>query len=348
MMAGRISRLRLLTICGWVALIAVSSLTLPRAEATELHLASDAWPPFTNEAGEPRFAIDMVQEALRRAGVKARFSILPEFGAVITGLQEARFDGSAALWRSGERETYLLYSRRILENRLILVGRKDSDVSAASFAGLAGKSLAMVGSYAYGETVESAQGPEITEGVSDQKNLELLLQGKVDYILVDDLLMQHVMINQAHEAESFLEIGTNPILRRSLHFGIRRDLPGAGSIIERFNTEILKMLIDGTYNRILQLNWIRTDVDGDGRMELILRGTRAGVAAPGTVYGFRRPGVEGLLVEPPDAPESEEDRYWIDGKMYETWEDVPSYYKTADQSQLDPQKGHNGLFNFKF
>ena len=36
------------------------------------------------------------------------------------------------------------------------------------------------------------------------------------------------------------------------------------SIISDFNRNIQSMMADGSYNEILELNWIKTDVDGDG------------------------------------------------------------------------------------
>ncbi|MCY4597979.1 MAG: transporter substrate-binding domain-containing protein [Bryobacterales bacterium] len=60
------------------------------------------------------------------------------------------FSGSAAFWKDTERERVLLYSQPYLENRLILVGRQGSDVSANSLADLAGKRIALVAGYAYG------------------------------------------------------------------------------------------------------------------------------------------------------------------------------------------------------
>ena len=48
--------------------------------------------------------------------------------------------------RRGERA--LIYSQPYLENRLILVERQGSDVSATSLADLAGKQIALVSGYA--------------------------------------------------------------------------------------------------------------------------------------------------------------------------------------------------------
>ena len=82
-----------------------------------------------------------VPAALGRIGVQANIEIVPaaDFTA---SLLSRRFDGSAAVWKDPERERVLIFSEPYLENRLILVGRRGSDVSATSFAALKGKKIA--------------------------------------------------------------------------------------------------------------------------------------------------------------------------------------------------------------
>src|SRR6185312_15707255 len=109
----------------------------------KLHLVADRFPPFMDTSDQPRVAIDLVTTALARAGYIADTEILP-IEQVIQGLVEKRFAGSSALWRSEDREEFLLYSEPYLENRLLLVGRKGTPVSAQSFAELAGKRVGLV------------------------------------------------------------------------------------------------------------------------------------------------------------------------------------------------------------
>ena len=66
-------------------------------------------------------------------------------------LLKGPYDGTAVGWRDSQREQALLFSDPYLENRLVLVGRSGSDVSARTFADLKGKKLALVNGYAYGD-----------------------------------------------------------------------------------------------------------------------------------------------------------------------------------------------------
>ena len=116
---------------------------------------STAWSPFTNEAGKPRFALDLVDAAFGRIGVTSTTTIVPatEFTPRSFG---SRFDGSGAAWKDQARERVLIFSQPYLENRLILVGRRGDDVSATTFAALKGKRIAIVEGYSYGDTLDNA------------------------------------------------------------------------------------------------------------------------------------------------------------------------------------------------
>jgi ABC-type amino acid transport substrate-binding protein len=308
------------------------------AQQAKITLASDVWPPFTNVETEKSFATDLVKHALERTGVKPEFKIL-DFYDVISGINDGSFDGSAALWLSPEREKNYFFSEPYLQNQLILVGTKGSDVSAGSFDQLKDKKIGVVKNYAYGAEMNSAD-VEIVSGESDQQNLEHLLTGQIDYMLVDALLIQYMLKFQVNDVSEYLEIGSNPMLIKSLHFAIRKDIPGGQEIIERFNKAIGDMMADGTYNRILELNWIKTDVDGDGKLELVLDGNRAGTNAPSGVYGVYP--AESLAVQ-----SNEPERYYIKGKVYNGWDNVPDEFKKEIVMSAQDPKNTGIKLNFK-
>jgi ABC-type amino acid transport substrate-binding protein len=310
-----------------------------------LRLASDVWPPFTDVEGNARVAIDLVQEALRRTGVEASSEVRTEFVDILDALRSGDLDGSAALWHSAERDAFLLFSEPYLENRLVLVGLKASDIGATSLEELADKRLAVVSTYAYGETVLKAKGPKFVEGRSDGENLQSLLRGEVDYVLADELLVRHLFARYEKKAQRLLQVGTQPLVVRSLHFALRRDFPNAAKIAAAFNTEIRRMIADGSYNRILQMDWIQADVDGDGKLDLILGGREAGTEPPARsyeVFTFEER-LAGML-------DRAQVSYFIAGQKYDDWEKVPPEYKIPAKHALEPgmETGRSGIVLFEF
>ena len=106
------------------------------APPAPLRLVSTAWPPFTNAPRQPRFALDLVEDALGRINLTARTTIVsaPQFTpTLLSGL----FDGSGAAWKDPERERALIFSQAYLENRLVL-DRRNHQVAPAVTGGIGG------------------------------------------------------------------------------------------------------------------------------------------------------------------------------------------------------------------
>ena len=309
---------------GALLLLIIALPNMASAQDRQLQLASTPWSPFTDVPGQPRFALDLVEMALQRVGVIAD-TVIVDDGTLTPGLTRGDFDGSAALWKATERESVLLYSEPYFQNRLILVGRQGSDVSATALSDLAGKRIVLVTGYAYGEAVESATGPIFVESDSLEDSLTRLLNGEADYTLMDDFVVHHLIKNHAEEARTRLAFGSTPQLIRSLHLAVRRSLPDAESIISGFNAEIVEMIIDGSYHNNLGLHWIRADVDGDGRTEYVPHGDRTDSRPPQESY---------LLFTPPSPSPTIEvsttRRFYFGGNVYDGWSSVPGRYKDPD------------------
>lgn len=287
------------------------------SQQAELNLAADAWPPFTNVEGEKSILTDLVKEALTRINMTSSVKII-EFNDVLTEIESGNLDGSPALWINEERKEKFYFSKPYLYNQLVLVGRKGSNVSQKSFSELSGKKIGVVDNYAYGSFGEENDITIISD-ISNQKNLENLLSDKIDYMLVDALLIQYMLKYQLNDATQHLAIGLRPLLVKPLHLALGKKVENAEEILRQFNEEIENMVVDESFNRILELNWIKADVDGDGVTELVLGSNMAGTAAPQNIYG--------LMMDNSYKDKNGPQRYYVDGKLYEDWDNIPKSYK---------------------
>jgi polar amino acid transport system substrate-binding protein len=312
---------------------------LAAAAQTPLKLVSTAWPPFTNAPGEPRFALDLVESAFGRLGLTAQTTIVPaaEFTA---SLLAPGFDGSAAAWKDPDRERMLLFSRPYLENRLVLVGRRGDDVSAKALTDLEGKRVAIVEGYSYGDAVGRA-GPVFVRSAGEEDSLARLLTGGVDYALMDDLVVQYIVDNYPKEAGTRLQIGSTPLVTRELFLALRRTRPDADSIITRFNAQLRDMIADGTYHRLLHVDWIRADINGDGVPEYVPRTDRPGPAEPQRIYTL-------FSAQEAAAPEltSTKPGFYVGGNIYRDWASVPDSYKSPGSQRPDPRRSTASIFKF--
>lgn len=319
---------------GLLALLSVTAACIVlSAQTTTLRLVSTPWAPFTNE-GEPRFALDLVEAALGRVGMKATTTIVEPAKFTPSLLSDA-FDGSAAAWKDPERESALVFSQPYLENRLILVGRHGEDVSAEALTDLKGKRIAIVEGYAYGEGITSS-GATLVRSRSEEDSLTQLLANKADYVLMDDLVVQYILNNYPKEAKTRLNVGSKPLLVRPLYFAVRRSYPNAATIISRFNSQLRGMIADKTYHRLLHVTWIRADVDGDGIPEYVPQSDKGGSVQPAHAYS--------LFAEASSAESPK--RFYYGGTVYTDWASVPNQYKVDDPRYPDPRRSTASLFRF--
>ena len=310
----------------------------PALSGRPLRLVTTTWSPFAGAPGKPRYALDLVEAALERMGIGVETVVMNEerlSSVLLTG----GFDGSAAVWRNEARDGAMIYSRPYLENRLILVGRAGSDVSAASLAGLAGTRVALVDGLAYASVAETEGGPEYVRSKSDEDGVARLLGGEVDYALLDDLVVQYLIAHHGNEARTHLVFGSTPLLTRSLHLAVNRTLPGADSIISSFDVEMRAMMADRTYHGLLELDWIRSDVDGDGLGEYVPSGDRTGPEPPTYFYDLF---LSDRLAMGPGMTR----RYYLDGKVYEDWSAVPGKFKAMDAKGAGSDPRTAGSFSF--
>ena len=295
----------------------VLTLTLVQGQNTEVKLGADIWPPFTDVKENTSILTVLVQEALYRRNINSDIQF-DKWKDVMRKVDEGDLDGSPALWESPERMDKYFFSKPYLYSQLVLVGRKGNDVSATSFNDLAGKKIGVVQDYAYGD-FEGRDEVDLVDGKGNQQNLEKLLSGDIDYMLVDALIIQYMLKYQLNDVTAYLAIGQKPLLTKSLHLGLRKSVENAESILREFDEEIAEMIADGTFNEILELNWIQADIDGDGVVELVLGGDLAGTSAPQNIYG--------LMMDESYKQENGPKQYYVDGKMYESWDDIPKSYK---------------------
>ena len=314
-----------------LATIAATSIVLS-SQIAPLRLVSTAWSPFTNEPGRPRFATDLVDVALGRVGITASTTIV-EPAAFTPALLSAAYDGSAAAWKDADRERVLVFSQPYLENRLILVGRKGADVSATSWSALKGRKVAIVGGYSYGD-IEGA-GPTFVKTKGEEDSLTQLLRSQTDYALMDDLVVEYLFENYAKEAQARLQLGAKPLIIRPLYFVIRQSRPDAESIISRFNTQLRGMIVDRTYHKLLHVEWIVADIDGDGIPEYVPASDQAGKTAPQHAYSLATTTAPGTGAH-----------FYVGGTIYTDWAAVPDNYKVMGSQIPDPRRSTASVFKF--
>jgi polar amino acid transport system substrate-binding protein len=210
-------------------------------------------------------------------------------------------------------------------------------------AALKGKRIAIVEGYSYGDTIDKA-GPTFVRTPSEEESVAQLLNSAVDYTLMDELVVRYITSTYPKEAQSRLQFGSTSLITRPLHLALRNDLPGAQSIVDRFNAQLRAMITDRTYHRLLHVDWINADVDGDGIPELVPRGDRVGIAPPQAAYSITTTTEKAGTKQ----PSGKESRFYVGGNLYTDWASVPNSYKVEDPKRPDPSRSAASIFTFRW
>ena len=253
-----------------VFLITIAALFfLPTAMAEQnLTLGNSDWPPLTIKGQRQGASEKLVCEELKRAGWNCSVKVY-DWDQVLEDASEGAVDGIAAVWRTPEREEYLLFSEPYLTNRIVPVTAKDSKIFVQKVSDLSGWRVAMVPGYAYGEEIEKAKSSmTIVPVVGSAEAFKAVQEDKADIALLDDLVVRSQM--EIGEGSEFTVI--NAVLsHRELYVAVSRQHPRAEQIISDFHHHYEIMLKDGVVNDILDVDWLATDIGNDGKLDLVLR-----------------------------------------------------------------------------
>ena len=123
---------------------------------------------------------------------------------------------------------------------------------------------------------------------------------------------------------------------------IRRSLPDAQSIVDRFNAQLRSMISDHTYHKLLHVQWIRADIDGDGIPEYVAGSDKAGKTQPQNAYSLFSPQALSAQVS------KDQERYFFGGSVYNGWSSVPDRYKVDDLGRPDAVHPTARIFTFSW
>lgn len=215
-----------------------------------LHLGANTWAPYTDPA-LPRqgIASAIVLTALARAGYRAEIRYMP-WSRALASTYMRHSDGVVGVWLTGQRRARLLYSDSYLTNDLYLFHARPERCP-----GRAPDATIGVGrDYDYSDDFLARYGKAIKPVDNIKQNLQKLRLGRIDVMLEDQRAVAYAarQYRDALDGMRPARCGARPLLSLPLHFGINRDYPNAGAIIQAFNLQLKAMKKDGTLDAMLQ------------------------------------------------------------------------------------------------
>ncbi|GAB4279926.1 MAG: transporter substrate-binding domain-containing protein [Deferrisomatales bacterium] len=220
----------------------------PAAERPVL-LATLHWPPYVVEGAEGKgFFSEVVVEAFRREGRAVEIRFLP-WARGLREAEEGRLDGIYPAYRTEARERRFRYSEGIVAGPLMLCARKGSAVRYRTLRDLAGYRIGVVRGYANTPEFDAADYLTRDEATTDAQNLEKLLRGRVDLIVIDRFVAEYLLGREGRLGA--VEFVGPPLDRKPLYVMFSRRSPGCDALAEAFDRGLRSMRRDGTLQRML-------------------------------------------------------------------------------------------------
>ncbi|GGY49597.1 substrate-binding periplasmic protein [Pseudoduganella albidiflava] len=170
-----------------------------------IRFAAEEWPPFVSDAlPDDGLSGAILRATLDRLGYTARIDYFPWKRAMDLGLNDSRYAGFLAVWRTPERERLCHFSSPVGNTLTVLAYLRDKPVRAAQLADLRGTRIGTVGGFANGEQFDALvrQGLlDVEEGVNDETNLRKLLARRYPAILIERRVLRHLLTTRFPAAE---------------------------------------------------------------------------------------------------------------------------------------------------
>lgn len=213
--------------------------------------AEDDWAPYASKVGNEAkgFAVDLVREAFKAAGVEVKFDVLP-YARCMAETKTGKLVGCFDAARNGLLENdYRWHAKPMFRGRINIYARADSKESNLVPKDLEGRTVGVTNGYEYGEDFDRNQ--KIVRSVSNQDQLSFrkLLAGRVQYVVAYDKVTDAIVNeNQGEFRNRFKAVGV--AAEPDLYIAFSKRHADAPKYIEKFNQGLEEIIKNGKYKQI--------------------------------------------------------------------------------------------------
>ena len=239
-----------------IILALVALLIAANAAAQKVVFFTVDYPPYYGSNLENDGPVtEIVAEAYRRVGYEIEVNYMPWARAY----QEAKAgnaDGLLGAWYSEEREKSFIFSDPLPGNEVVLFKQKDAKPEKfTSYAELQPYRIGIVRGYRNPPEFDAAN-LKTEKANSDKINLTKLAKGRVDLILVDRALANHIIRKELPEYEGDLVAVEPPVEVLPLYILFSRAAENAQEKADAFNRGLKLLQKEGRVEEILKQHGI--------------------------------------------------------------------------------------------
>lgn len=200
--------------------------------APSVRLAAEEWPPFVSASLPDNGLSGAYSSAVfSRLGNSATFVYFPWKRTMEVGMNDPRYAGLLAVWRTPQREAHCHFSSPIGSTMNVLAYLREAPVVASSLRELRSARVGTVAGYSNGEVFDGLvrRGVlSVQEGVNDETNLRKLLSKRFDAMVIEKRVLRHLLASHRFTRAERDRIGfaENLFHERTVHICFQRNAAG--------------------------------------------------------------------------------------------------------------------------
>jgi polar amino acid transport system substrate-binding protein len=242
--------------------------TEPDKKTNTVTLAAAPFETYVSDDGEPARVNSLVSAALAQSGTDAKLKVMRQ-AFLGSAVRAKKVDGEYALIDMGQQTEGVITSNVFLPLYLYAAS-KDADVEQIDiFPHLKRNRVAIENRFANTPNFRLIKDIKWSRNPSTFDAFRQLADDRAPYLITSELLIREFNTLLANDREETLHYSAKPLMKSGFQLAIRDDVPNAQNIIDNFNTAVSAMQKNGQYNKLLQISWLRKDINQDGIADYI-------------------------------------------------------------------------------
>ncbi|MTW86248.1 transporter substrate-binding domain-containing protein [Virgibacillus dakarensis] len=196
------------------------------------------------------FDVDIANELAKRLGVETEF-IATKWDSLIGGLKADKFDVIIAqMTVTEERKQSVDFTAPYVVTGSVLITTEDT-TGISKLEDIKGKKVGVGGGTTFEEVAKSVDGADVTLYKSVNDYIQDLINGRLDVIINDQLLMSY----NINEEELPIKIVSEILNKDEIGMAVKK---GSDELVKKLNQGLAEMKEDGTYDEIYK-KWFDSD-----------------------------------------------------------------------------------------
>lgn len=217
-----------------------------------VRISNGDWAPFMGEKlPHHGFVSRIVAEAFALEGLQVDYSFYP-WARAFAIAQQGDVDASIGWYRTPEREKDFWFSEPVFLESQVLFHLKERPLVWKKLDDLKGKRIGATIGYTYGaefQAMEETQAIRVERTPSDAQNLEKLLRGRVDAVVISQAVGARLVKGMGPDRASLITFHPTPVNAGTLHVIFPKKSAASQDLLKQFDRGLKKLKASGADER---------------------------------------------------------------------------------------------------